>query len=296
MTLTPRFARCTTARASVAISPALRRISSLSPGCGLAGPNADEDWRTEISAASGATPTTPSGLPGGGPGTGGTSPPPGPAAGATGSSGGGAVRLGGGGGGGGAVTVTVLGFGGAGGGVVGKRRRRDFGRGWRRADTRRHRRRLRGRVGRLRRDDRGDDGAVRIAVEQAAVLVAHHVVAAGEQRGESRVRGDAGVDESDRHPRAGGVLPRLGDVQHDVARRGLGDVRGRHGQRVGTGVLLLHLLVGTGRIVRRQRGGVDAGRLDGHCRRGHHHVGAKQHGSHCRRRRGPRPAGQSIHQ
>ena len=116
-----------------------------------------------------------------------------------------------------------------------------------------HRRRLGGRVGWLRRDDRGDDGAVGIAVEQAAVLIAHHVVAAGEQRGESRIRGDAGVDEPDRHPRAGGVLPRLGDVQHDVARRGLGDVRDRHGQRVGAGVLLLHLLVGTGRIVRRQR-------------------------------------------
>src|SRR3954469_897068 len=116
ITLTPTFARCTTARASVAVSPALRRISSLSPGCGFAGPNADEDCRTDISAASGAMPTTPSGLPGGGPGTGGTSPPPGPAAGATGSSGGGASSAGGGGGGGGAVTVTVLGFGGAGGG------------------------------------------------------------------------------------------------------------------------------------------------------------------------------------
>src|ERR1700754_2693491 len=113
MTLTPRVARCTTGRASVAISPALRRISSLSPGCGFAGPNADDDWRTEISAASGATPTTPSGAPGGGPGTGGTSPLPGPAAGATGSSGGGGSSAGGGGGGGGgAVTVTVLGFGG----------------------------------------------------------------------------------------------------------------------------------------------------------------------------------------
>src|ERR1700755_499280 len=88
ITLTPRLARCTTARASVAISPALRRISSLSPGAGCAGPNADEDWRTEISAVSGATPTTPSGLPGGGPGTGGYSPSPGPAAGATGSGGG----------------------------------------------------------------------------------------------------------------------------------------------------------------------------------------------------------------
>src|SRR5215213_4252328 len=116
MTFTPRLARCTTARANVAISPALRRISSLSPGCGRADPNAEEDCRTEISAASGATPTTPSGLPGGGPGTGGTSTPPGPAAGATSSGGGGGSA---GGGGGGAVTVTVLGFGGAGGGVVG---------------------------------------------------------------------------------------------------------------------------------------------------------------------------------
>src|SRR5947209_5364303 len=114
MTFTPRFARCTIARASVAMSPAFCRISPWSPGVGLAGPKAADDCRTEISVTSGATPTTPSGLPGGGGGTGGSPPSPGPAAGA--SSGGGGA---GGGGGGGAVTVTVDGLGGGGGGVVG---------------------------------------------------------------------------------------------------------------------------------------------------------------------------------
>ena len=177
-----------------------------------------------------------------------------------------------------------------------ERRSRNLWR-WRRGvHTGRHGRRLGGRVGGLRRDDRRDDGAVRVAVEQAAVLIAHHIISAGKQRGESRIRGDAGVDEPYRHARAGGVFPRLGDIKHDVARRRLGDIGIRDGQRVGAGVLLLHLLVGTGRIVRRQGRRVDAGRVDGHRSRRHHHVGAEQQGSHCRRRCGPRCAGQASHQ
>ena len=94
---------------------------SVFAGVGCAGPKATEDWRTEISAASGATPTTPSGRPAAAraPGlcTGGRPcPPPGrphPAAAAV------AVPAAVAGGGGGAVTVTVSGFGGGGGGVVG---------------------------------------------------------------------------------------------------------------------------------------------------------------------------------
>ena len=107
------------------------------------------------------------------------------------------------------MTVTVLGFGGAGGGVVGNGDAGTSGGGGGASIPGGIGGGLARGVGRLRRDDRRDDGAVRIAVEQTAVLVAHHVVAAGEQRGEPRIRGDAGVDESDRDPGAGGVLPRL---------------------------------------------------------------------------------------
>src|SRR5262249_103929 len=87
ITRTPRFAKCTIARASVAMSPAFSRISPSSPAAGFAGPNAADDCRTDISVTSGATPTTPSGWPGGGPGTGGSPPSSGPAAGADWSSG-----------------------------------------------------------------------------------------------------------------------------------------------------------------------------------------------------------------
>src|ERR1700722_15780411 len=117
ITLAPRSAACRIARASVMMSPALRRPWA-SSGVGRAGLNATEDCLIEISAASGATPTMPSGAPGAGPGISGCLPAAGPDAGA---SGGGAPPSsgGGGGGGGGAVTVTVDGGGVVGGGLVG---------------------------------------------------------------------------------------------------------------------------------------------------------------------------------
>src|ERR1700692_3637537 len=117
ITLAPRSAACRIARASVRMSPALRRPWA-SSGVGRAGLNATEDCLMEISDASGATPTMPSGAPSAGPGISGCLPSAGPDAGASG--GGGAPSSGGGGGGGGgAVTVTVDGGGVVGGALVG---------------------------------------------------------------------------------------------------------------------------------------------------------------------------------
>ena len=130
------------------------------------------------------------------------------------------------------MTVTVLGLGGAGGGVVGNGDASTSGGGGGGGPA------LAGIGGGL---ASGSDGCAamieattvpwRVAVEQPAVLITHHVVAAGEQCGQPRIGGDAGIDEPDGHSRAGGVSPCLGDVQHHVARRGLRDVRRRHGQR-----------------------------------------------------------------
>ena len=123
ITFAPRSAAVRIALASDNTSPALR-CCSCSSCVGWAGENAPEDCLIEINVASGATPTTPSGAPGGGPATSGCAEvgSPCPSAGATSPSGGG-----GGGGGGrrrcgrcaGAVTVTVDGGGGAGGALVG---------------------------------------------------------------------------------------------------------------------------------------------------------------------------------
>src|SRR6185312_14639168 len=88
---------------------------SMSPGPGLTGSKAREDWRIEMITACGATPTTPSGAPDGGgctSGSSGCSVPgsPGPFDGASGTSGGG---------GGAADTVCVIVTGDGGGGGAG---------------------------------------------------------------------------------------------------------------------------------------------------------------------------------
>src|ERR1700761_6644900 len=105
------FAACTMALASVAMVPAFLRPSK-PPGPGLTGSKAREDCRMDMITACGATPTIPSGAPGGGGGTSGSSGwfgagSPGPLDGTSG---------GGGGGGGGAGTTWVIVTGGGGGG------------------------------------------------------------------------------------------------------------------------------------------------------------------------------------
>src|ERR1700694_412710 len=151
ITFTPRSAAWRMARAKVRMSPALR-WAAMSSAVGCAGPNDVEDCRMEISVASGATPTIPSGAPGGRPGTSGCLlASPGPAAGASsgggGGGGGGGGRRGGGGGGAG------VGVGGAAGPPA------PAGRGGRPA----------GRIPRGRADDGGHHGAVAFAVGQTAV-------------------------------------------------------------------------------------------------------------------------------
>ena len=118
MTVAPMLAACTTARANVDSVPAFSCSASAPPERGLTGLKARDDCRIEMIVACGATPTTPSGAPGGGPGTAGGSSTwasAGPLDGSTGASSGGGAAAGGGGGGGGVSTVTVTGAGGGGG-------------------------------------------------------------------------------------------------------------------------------------------------------------------------------------
>ena len=102
-----------------------------------------------------------------------------------------------------------------------------------------------GRVGR-RGDDAGDEGAVTVAVEQAAVAT-DEVAAVDEAARQSRVRADARVDHRDRLARAAGEAPRVGEPQTLLAPGRPGDDAGpgrahardagpHAGQRVGLGI------------------------------------------------------------
>ena len=102
-----------------------------------------------------------------------------------------------------------------------------------------------GRVGR-RGDDAGDEGAVTVAVEQAAVA-ADEVATVDEAARQPRVRADARVDHRDGLARAAGEAPRVGEPQTllapgrpgDDAAAGRAHARdaGPHaGQRVGLGI------------------------------------------------------------
>ena len=137
-------------------------------------------------------------------------------------------------------------------------------------------------------DHRGHERAVRVAVGQA-VTAGHHVVAAGNQVRQSRVRGHAGVDDGDPHPGAAPEAPRLGQVEHVHVFRLHPKVAARQHPNLSAVGSSASWVAGPGRAVRRHRGRVDARRVDRVRRRpGKRYRGDDQRrGSHCGRAKRP---------
>ena len=258
------------ALARLTTSPALR-CRSASSGEGCAGENATDDCRMGSTPHPGPPRRCRRVRPGGGPRhqrlrrrTGRRARRRGPSSG------------GGGGAGGGAVTVTVAGLGGSGvGGGAAGLAATGGGAGGRRAPAGLGTGRAAGSEGAAA-DDAGHHGAVAFAVGQPAVRQPHHVIAAGKQRREPRIRGDAGVDDPTVTPAPVEYCQACATLS--IALPGAGWATS--GSAITTGFdtrhVLAHLLARPGRPVRRQRARIDHRRGDGQRGRRGEHLGAQQ--------------------
>ena len=143
-------------------------------------------------------------------------------------------------------------------------------------------------AGRCPADHRRHDCAVRVAVGQT-VAAAHHVVPAGNQVRQPRMRGHPGVDDGDPHPGPATEAPRFGQVEHVHVLRLHPKVAARQHPNLGAVRALLHGCRRAGRAVRRHRGRVDPRRVD-RVRRcpGERYCGDdERRGSHCGRAERP---------
>lgn len=132
-------------------------------------------------------------------------------------------------------------------------------------------------------DQRCHHGAVRIAVAQS--VTAHDVVTAGHHR-QPAAGVDPGVDDRDRHPVSGRVLPGLAHVEHREAGGGQGDVGIGDGDGPRAGKGLPYRLVRSGFAVDRHPTGIDDRRRNRLCRRKAHDQDDQQAGQ-CRGRDSP---------
>ena len=130
-----------------------------------------------------------------------------------------------------------------------------------------------------------------VAVGQP-VTTGHHIVAAGNQVGQPRVRGYSRVDHGHLHPGAATEAPRFGQVEHVHVFRLHPKVGARQHPNLSAVRSLLHRLCGPGRTVRGHCGRVDPRRVDRVRRRpGQRYRGHDQRGgSHCGRTKRPQPA------
>ena len=158
----------------------------------------------------------------------------------------------------------------------GERRSRRRRRRRRRRYTGRHRSRPGRGIRRLSGDDRRDERAVRIAVRQTTIRVAHHVITACEQRRKPRIRRHRGVDQTHPDASAGGELPRLRE-RASIRLPGAGWTTSGTATVSGAAQVLSCFISwsGPGHAVGRQRRGVDHRRLDRQRRGGQQHVGGR---------------------